>query len=317
MIYYEFILFVIAFTVLITITVIYANNNYDSKILLQSEKITNEKINMNLQTKRDDQKYFVTISLLKGGFGNQLFKIATAYAYAKNTDKELVFDIEEATFPYAIENVKYFDSFYSWTKNLNTSDYKWEVYTEKEGFYNEIPLFHGNVRLEGYFQSPRYFNDYKIEILNLFYNNFFVNIPLHLNFLKSPEINTVCVHFRYIDYVGNPQFDVLPEDYYRKSIGYIKENIVNPLFVIFSDQIEYCKQNMTDLNCIFIEEGHEIDQHLWMTLCKHHIIPNSTYSWWAAYKNETGTVILPKMWCNPKFGNVWNDLKLRNWITIN
>jgi len=306
MIHYEFLLFAIALAVIISISLVFSYTS-NPTIETTAKLITDTKYKQN--------QFLVTISLVKGGFGNQLFKIATAFAYSKKTGKDLVFDVEEAVFAYPIENMKYFDSFYGWTKNIDITKYEWDTYAEQEGIFNEIPIFPKNVKLEGYFQSPRYFESYKKEILSLFYNHLFVHVPLHLTLLKDPTVNTVCVHFRYIDYVGNPQFDVLPADYYDKCIQYMQTTVENPIFIVFSDRIDYCKQYMKDLNCIFIEDGSEIDQHLWMSMCKHHIIPNSTFSWWAAYQNETGTVILPTLWCAPKFGSVWEDLKQKSWIT--
>ncbi|HOV15035.1 MAG TPA: alpha-1,2-fucosyltransferase, partial [Spirochaetota bacterium] len=115
--------------------------------------------------------------------------------------------------------------------------------------------------------------------------------------------NSVSIHVRRGDYVGNIKtlnfHGVCEIDYYIDAINSIKQKVQNPLFFIFSDDIEWCKNNIKDENSIFIdfERDDYVDMYL-MTVCKHNIIANSSFSYWAAYLNQNfdKIVIAPKKW---------------------
>lgn len=89
--------------------------------------------------------------------------------------------------------------------------------------------------------------------------------------------------------------------YYRKAVKYIKKKVNHPVFFVFSDEIEYCKKNLDSIGLcdrdkvIYVEgnTGAESyrDMQL-MSLCKHNIVPNSTFSWWGAFLNENPSKII-------------------------
>ncbi|MEM7514287.1 MAG: alpha-1,2-fucosyltransferase, partial [Bacteroidota bacterium] len=92
-------------------------------------------------------------------------------------------------------------------------------------------------------------------------------------------------------------------EYYDKAIAYFQEEVDNPEIFVFSDDIEWCKENLQyKLPLTFV--GHEykgkrFGKYLYlMSLCKHFIIPNSTFGWWAAWlsRNEQKKVVMPKPW---------------------
>lgn len=140
--------------------------------------------------------------------------------------------------------------------------------------------------------------------------------------------NSVAVHLRKgKDYLVNEAFSgTCSVDYYRKAIDYIYRNVKNPVFYVFTDNPEWLKENMKgfDYNLIdwnpAIGRGNHYDLQL-MSCCKHNIISNSTYSWWAAYLNNNANkiVIEPKVWYNPQVRddlNLNNGLLCQDWIAI-
>ena len=98
--------------------------------------------------------------------------------------------------------------------------------------------------------------------------------------------NTVAIHFRDYSKVNNRFLDIIPE-FYKKAIQYIKDRVTNPLFLIFTDN-----KNCVDLSilegCKFMFVHAEFDymELYCMSLCKHAIISQSTFSWWACFLNE-------------------------------
>lgn len=155
--------------------------------------------------------------------------------------------------------------------------------------------------LNGYWGSEQYFIDIKDSIIEELTLN-----DTHINQAEPSVIdaisneNSVSVHFRRGAYLGSSYWNNLSLDYYRKSINYIKERVANPTFILFSDDIQWVKDNVgIDENHVFIENVSPdfMDLH-YMSLCKHNIIANSTFSWWGAYlnKNPNKIVVAPTNW---------------------
>jgi len=116
--------------------------------------------------------------------------------------------------------------------------------------------------------------------------------------------NAVSLHVRRGDYLQEPLFkDICTEEYYQKSVQYILETQESPLFIVFSNDIAWCKSRFKELNTIFVEHNTGSDSFRdlqLMSLCKHHIIANSSFSWWGAWLNENPdkVVISPRKWIN-------------------
>lgn len=97
--------------------------------------------------------------------------------------------------------------------------------------------------------------------------------------------------------------DVCDLNYYRDSISYIEKRVENPVFYFFSDDMSWCKEHFSHLECCFFElnQGNDsyVDMQL-MSLCNHQIIANNTFSWWAAWLNSNPekVVVAPKNWAN-------------------
>jgi hypothetical protein len=193
------------------------------------------------------------------------------------------------------------------------------VYHEKSwGFNPEVLELKDGIHLEGYFQSEKYFKDVEQVIRN------------DLRFRKDafgPEgaickkqivnLNSVGVHIRRGDYVTGKLHNMCNLAYYRRSIKYMQDQLVAPHFFVFSDDIGWCSENLHMSNCSFVDikasrKNPIIDFQL-MSSCKHNIISNSTFSWWAAWLNQNHEkkVIAPKRWFNDER---MNDLALKDTI---
>jgi hypothetical protein len=110
---------------------------------------------------------------------------------------------------------------------------------------------------------------------------------------------------------------VLPMDYYEQAVKKFNKKSV---FVVFSDDIEWCKKQeffKTLGNVVFVKDMDYNEMYL-MSLCKHNIIANSSFSWWGAYlnMNRRKKVIAPMQWFGPKGPKDLQDLRPDSWITL-
>lgn len=174
---------------------------------------------------------------------------------------------------------------------------------------------------DGCFESPKYFNDIRPQLLEEFtpkHNPLKTNQDLYKSIHES---ESVCVTIRRGDFVDNPDFKknhyVCTPEFFAVSIQKMQTLLKNPKFFIFSDDINWVKQNMTFPKGTEYETGND---PVWEKLrlmysCKHFIISNSTFSWWAQYlsRNANKIVIAPSRWKNfyPTL-DIYED----NWILI-
>lgn len=178
-----------------------------------------------------------------------------------------------------------------------------------------------NSTIIGYYQSEKYFLDYRKEILKIlkFPNNNSEQFKSHLE--KINKSNSVAIHFRRGDYLSKElknTHNVLSFDYYQRSIDLIKKKLKKPNFFIFTDDMSYIKNtNFIKKNKCFLinTESSYQDLHL-MSKCKHFIIANSSFSWWGAWLslNKKKIVCAPNIWTKTNIST--NDLIPKNWIKI-
>jgi hypothetical protein len=191
-------------------------------------------------------------------------------------------------------------------------------YTEPNFNYTEIPDIKSDVKLIGYFQSEKYFINYRKEILELFNIDNESKKFINEKYSKILNLDNCSLHVRRGDFINLQNYHVLQTvDYYKKSIEIMGND---KFYVIFSDDIKWCKENLNFIkNKIFISGNHDyIDLYL-MSLCKNNIMANSTFSWWGAWMNNNPNkkVIIPSKW----FGNSNShlntvDLYCNDWIKI-
>ncbi len=187
-------------------------------------------------------------------------------------------------------------------------------YDEPMFNYSEIPKFQ-NIQLVGYFQSPKYFDHVREEVVN----------TINLNYKKID--NWVSIHYRLGDYLKYPHSgpcNALPIEYFRKAIS-IMWNGGYTKFMVFSDEIGYChklfESEFPECEFMFYSGTNEYESLSLMSSCQHNIICNSTFSWWAAYcnRNSEKMVICPSYdnWFGPDIKNMdAKDLLPQEWYQI-
>lgn len=162
-----------------------------------------------------------------------------------------------------------------------------------------------NSYLQGYWQTEKYFQ----EVADQVRHDFTFRLPLPAEAeetaAKIKSRNSVSVHIRRGDYLKKRRIDdynVCSAGYYRRAVEYIQSRIDSPVFYVFSDEPEWGQtQKIFPKDTIFVS-GHEgrnayIDMQL-MSLCRHHIIANSSFSWWGAWlgQQEDTITLAPNIW---------------------
>ena len=180
-----------------------------------------------------------------------------------------------------------------------------------------------NSYLEGYWQTEKYFKPVEELLRN---NEFTFKYPIAPLAAGLSNViltsNSVCVNIRRGDFVTNDFHGAVGIDYYKQAETIILPNVTNPHYFVFSDEIDWCRENILFAGQVTYV-GHEYagvkfqDYLRLMVICKHFIIPNSSFAWWAVWLNESKnkTVIAPKKWFN---NSNWDtcDLTPKEWIKI-
>lgn len=273
-------------------------------------------IGARVNTSSISSKPFV-IGELYGQLGNQCFEVAATLSHAWDHGAVAYFPEfkTKTAFNIPINYEKVF-----WRLDASTpampSSFRY-IHTDLQ--YVPIPFF-PNMQLAGYFQSEKYFKKYKLLICALLAPSYEIREYLAQKYayiIHHPR--TVSIHLRtyYLDDPSHKEYPCAERAYFEKAVSFFDED---SLFVIFSDNIPLCKEHLRGIakNMLFIEgEAYYHDFYL-MSLCKDHIISNSSFSWWAAYlnPNKNKCVIAPKKWVEESTGLNSKDVIPEDWITI-
>lgn len=259
---------------------------------------------------------FLVTNKLMGGLGNYLFQISSSYAYSIKHNNKFICDISDTISPH--------NSYQFYIKNILRKikflklEQNYKVYHEPSFNYVEIPDFKSDIKLVGYFQSEKYFTEYREEILELFSIDDESQKIITEKYSDILKLDNCSLHVRRGDFVNLQNYHTLQTiDYYKKSVEIIGEN---KYYLIFSDDIKWCEENLSFIkNKIFISGNYDyIDLYL-MSLCKNNIIANSTFSWWGAWlnRNNNKKVIIPTKWFgvnNTHLNTI--DLYCDKWIKV-
>lgn len=213
-------------------------------------------------------------------------------------------------------------NFLSKLKLLSQKSYFLEKYYHYD---SSVALCPDKSYFEGYWQSYRYFDKYR-EIIR---EDFIYKDALSETNKKYKEYivsqNSVSLHIRRGDYVTNSNANgyhgVSSLDYYYSAMNYIAQRVEDAHFFIFSDDIEWVKENLNSQEKMTFAENKAntkaFEEIYLMSLCQHNIIANSTFSWWGAYLNvhNEKIVIAPKIWFKDTEINT-NDLIPESWIRM-
>jgi len=270
-----------------------------------------------------NQRPFVTVKF-QGRLGNQLFQAAAAISLALDNNCDLL--LPKKMLQWQKEDVGTTMQKILWrlprskiSKRKLSQTYNQPVFSK----YEPIP-FHPNMRLSGYFESEKHFKHHKEVIVNLFSPSLEITRYLYSHYKQIIEHpKSVAIHVRtfYRDYLkdGPHFYEAFPAPdltYFEKALAFFGDDA---LFVVFSDHIDWCKKTFARFskNFVFIEnEAYYHDFYL-ISLCKHVITSNSTFSWWAAYLNPNpGKIILartPWFYCKERPSE---DIIPADWICI-
>lgn len=274
---------------------------------------------------------------LQGGLGNQMFQYALGRRLALKNNAELRLDVTHFE-QYGVRryelhvfnifcsvaskrNIKFFRKFNnSIISKIAGRHYK---YVKEKNLYFDKTVLEkkGNIYLDGYWQSEKYFKD----IREIIVKDFAVrNEPDTKNkslLEKIKNSNSVGLHIRRGDYVSDEKINkfhgTCPLEYYYNAVK-IVEKIGDPEFFVFSDGPEWTKMNLKLQYPTFYSDnnpkrGYE-DLRL-MSHCKHFIIANSSFSWWGAWLSDN----LDKIVCAPKTwfaGQDEGDVVPESWIRV-
>lgn len=253
-----------------------------------------------------------------GGLGNQLFQIAATIGLAHTIKARAIFP-----------GWGYSDFFMGpiTTGEVPDPDF---LYIEPNFHYEPIPPV-PNTWLKGYFQSERYFEHIKDVIERIFSptdkalarvgcNNTSGrnNYVEWLNFVDT--YNTCAIHIKRGQYLKyQDYYPVQSIDYYVRCMNDLEKSETDLLYLIFSDDVGWCKDVFIGPGFYF-PEGDVIGDFALMSRCKHFIIANSTLSWWAAWlgsRRSGGSVYAPKKWFGPAYSHHdTKDLYPEGWIVV-
>lgn len=254
---------------------------------------------------------------LQGGLGNQLFQWSCGLGLSKKFNKDFFLDLNfynnqtGNTFRnFSLTDFPFFN--YKKFEGINTE----KIHLTDNFIFNNFDCSQNKVYyLDGYWQSEKYFSNIRPLILDYLRptEDFFKKIK-NLNFFEK---NYVSLHVRRGDYVSLPNYHPLQTiEYYKNAIDRIGNN---DGLLIFSDDILWCKENFKFENMNFIEGYSDVENIWMMSMCKHNIIANSSFSWWGAWlnDNENKIVITPKNWFGVSLSNITsNDIIPNNWFKI-
>ena len=173
-------------------------------------------------------------------------------------------------------------------------------------FSNDLLRVKDNSYVEGYFQSERYFSTIRRDIeISFDIKAELSNYTKLTKGLIQDASNSVSLHVRRGDYISNKKANIAHGtcdlDYYQRAMSILNSKFNNVKYFVFSDDIKWCKENLKINSVIYVDSEEERDpcEDIYlMSLCRHNIIANSSFSWWGAWlnKNNEKIVVTPKRW---------------------
>jgi hypothetical protein len=291
------------------------------------------------------------LSKILGGLGNQMFCYAAGRATALRNEVELKLDVtgypdndgrvfeldrfdiqKQIASDDELANFRKHDATLPWNKIVRKAlcrSYGQTKNFRQRGFAfdPEFLKIGPHCRLDGLFQSELFFQHTTREIRRDFQlreEHIDQANRLHAGQMRSSE--SVSLHVRRTDYVQHAHYSKIVEPcsvaYYQQALAIIQQRLQNPHVFVFSDDPDWCRAHL-DLPASATVIDHNgpdkpwLDMHL-MSSCKHHIIANSTFSWWGAWLAEWDgqIVIAPKQWYRNDSNLDYKDIVPTRWIRI-
>jgi len=279
---------------------------------------------------------------IMGGLGNQLFQIFTLISYSLNEGVGFYFENKQITYGWRKKN--YIDTpMLSFLKSYVRKVTKTSIFKESNAInYNPIPSFkkyNKNVKLDGYFQSYKYFENKKLNIISaLKIHELQKQVKARFQSVSLISLNnTISIHFRIGDYINIEKGQtIMPITYYEKALEQLltdtpEKQDWNVLYFFEKQDVERINTNIGKLKenpkfskLTFIPINHALipedwEQMILMSLCQQHIIANSSFSWWGAYlnlNNQRPNVYYPSQTFISKNDDEYKDYYLPHWKMI-
>lgn len=154
-----------------------------------------------------------------------------------------------------------------------------------------------NIIVYGYWQVPDFARELELTLRNEIYSsNAMKSIAAKGEKVKACE--SVCVHIRRGDYVGNSMHQICTPEYYENAMEYYRRKLDKPIFYIFSDDKEYVRSKYGALSDVVIVDdvARDYEELLLMSCCKSFVLSNSSFSWWAQFLSGSSNVVAPSRW---------------------
>ena len=283
----------------------------------------------------------MVITKLYGGLGNQMFQYAAGRALALRNNDILKLDLSwfghtgrntNRPFKLRVFNIEVMEPSREEVKRLVPSNWKkalglygHKMYIKEKGFAfdEKVASLSGDVYLDGYWQSERYFKDFEEEIRSAFTLREGMG---SMAIVAADDIkrtsNSVSLHIRRGDYVEdsktNAYHGTCSPDYYKRAIGYVENSMGEVKLFVFSDDIEWAKEQDLFKGAVFVSNTDikDYEELIIMSMCRHNIIANSSFSWWGAWLNGNTNkiVVAPEKWFNVEKDT--SDLIPQSWVRI-
>jgi Glycosyl transferase family 11 len=283
------------------------------------------------------------LARISGGLGNQMFQYAAARALADRLGTKLYIDLnwfdQSIQSRVAIQR-PYWLSIFQLSKTTPTYQSRLalrlkfktgigarpELYRESQFHYDAgFRQLGDNLILEGNFTTEKYFRDIATKIREDFQFLPQLNAPNQTTLRQIELTNAVSLHVRRGDYVSDKEtgafFGLTPVQYYKAAYKYILEKVPGAQMFVFSDDIEWCRTNLgLGRETVFVSGNDgplSYEDMRLMSSCQHHIIANSTFSWWGAWlgANPDKLVVAPKAWFSDPTHNT-RDVIPPSWHSI-
>lgn len=255
------------------------------------------------------------------GLGNSLFQIATTIGIATDNESEYRFPSNCNFRISRYLNNSQFKRELPWidVNRLNNLP-RWGIGDSK---YVQPPKFDSDVVIDGFFQSEKYFKSHRDDVLKMFELADIIKEEISSKYSMLFNTAHCGLHVRRGDYFTAKEMRVIDVTYYKEAI---KSFDSNTTFVIFSDDINWCKNNLDFIpKKIFIEERNDLKEMYLMSRLSGMIIANSTFSWWGAWLGNQSKVVIPNPntnWFSDLYYNErgkmsnFNDLVCEGWLVI-
>lgn len=253
---------------------------------------------------------------IAGRIGNNLFMIAHAYAKGLEYNKQVVLPRKHIDY----NDEKFSTNIFAKLEYIEDYDHS--------GIWNPVvPLDTNHTLYSGYFQSEKYFEKYSENIKSLFGPTFEFHKKIQKEIPQIFNSTTTVINVRRGDYLMFPEnHPIITIEYINHCVEIIENpkqstiiNDENPKqYIVASDDIPWCKENIKIPGTIFLEDYKSYEQMWILSMCKNFIISNSSFSWWAAYlsRAKDKIVLAPETWFGPKGPGTWQDMYCKDWTIV-